>query len=374
MLNVPQYAVDFYGKVGAAMRRGRLGIILALLLIIPALALAAPATPYPNDTMLIYPTLTPAQQALFDLAYQAARRGDTQVNFPEGTLYNDVLVAMLALDDDCPELCAVGNEYTIGYLQDEPEYANYVELEYIMPVSRQEELIAAAWELADQAYGSEFQREWFLHDRLCQRVTYDEEAEQCHNAWGALMDGRAVCNGYARALTLLWRMSYLPCGMVHGQLSDGAKWGEHAWNLVRVSGQWAMTDATNNDQDGQGLVTHWYFNVTDADMAMDYRREDQWRLPDCTDESVGWHARTGRLVAEEEDMEAMVMAALRALAVHGEPLNLRFARQEDYLSMKENLDDWIARYQAQAAPGEQLTGDTRLFVDEALRCVLVDLR
>lgn len=356
------------------MRRGRLEIILTLLLVIPALALAAPATPYPNDTMLIYPTLSPAQQALFDLVYQAARRGEAKVDLPEKTLYDDVLVAMLALDDDCPELCAVGNEYTIGYLQDEPEYANYVELEYIMPAARQEELIAAAWALADQAYGSEFQREWFLHDRLCERVVYDEEAEQRHNAWGALMDGRAVCDGYARALTLLWRMSYLPCGVVHGQMAADGVWGDHAWNLVRVGGWWAMTDATNNDQDGQGLMTHWYFNVTDADVSTDYRREDMWQLPACTDESVGWHARTGKLVAGEEDMEIMVLAALRALATHGEPLNLRFARQEDYLSLKGNLDAWLARYQAQAAPGEQLTGETRLFADDALRCVIVDRR
>lgn len=356
------------------MRRGRLGIILAILLVVPALALAAPATPYPNDTMLIYPTLSPAQQTLFDLAYQAARRGETQVNFPEGTLYDDVLAVMLALDDDCPELCAVGNEYTIGYLRDKPEYANYVQLEYIMPVSRQEELIAAAWELADQAYGSEFQREWFLHDRLCERVAYDEEAEQCHNAWGALMEGRAVCDGYAKALTLLWRMSYLPCGMVRGQMAADGVWGDHAWNLARVSGQWAMTDATNNDQDSQGLMTHWYFNVTDADVSADYRMEDMWQLPACTDESASWHARTGNLVAGEEDMEAMVMAALRALAVDGEPLNLRFARWEDYLSLTENFTAWMERYQAQAAPEERLAGKTRLFTDDALRCVLVDLR
>ena len=52
---------------------------------------------------------------------------------------------------------------------------------------------------------SEFERELYLHDQLISLVEYHDEAEDhsseypmAFSAYGALVDGKAVCEGYSR--------------------------------------------------------------------------------------------------------------------------------------------------------------------------------
>lgn len=45
---------------------------------------------------------------------------------------------------------------------------------------------------------SQFEIELYLHDYLVSHVTYDLNASHTHDAYGALVEGRAVCEGYQR--------------------------------------------------------------------------------------------------------------------------------------------------------------------------------
>ena len=49
----------------------------------------------------------------------------------------------------------------------------------------------------------EFEREVTIHDTLAKRIEYDLTAPNAHNAYGALVEGKAVCEGYAEALQVL---------------------------------------------------------------------------------------------------------------------------------------------------------------------------
>lgn len=91
----------------------------------------------------------------------------------------------------------------------------------------------------------------FLHDRLCERVTYGESA-QARSPYGALVEGTAVCEGYAKAFKMLCDAADIPCVIVTGTgfTSKTAKEGEnHMWNYVQMEdGKWYALDATWNDQ------------------------------------------------------------------------------------------------------------------------------
>lgn len=91
----------------------------------------------------------------------------------------------------------------------------------------------------------------FLHDRLCEKVTYGESA-QARSPYGALVEGTAVCEGYAKAFKMLCDAADIPCVIVTGTgfTSKTAKEGEnHMWNYVQMEdGKWYAVDATWNDQ------------------------------------------------------------------------------------------------------------------------------
>ena len=127
---------------------------------------------------------------------------------------------------------------------------------------------------------TEFDREAYLFEQVASNCSFDQDAAEDASKWkpytvyGALVEGRAVCEGYSRAMQLLLSYAGMQC-----RLADGYGEGQmHMWNLVRVDGDWYHLDATWND--GDSMVRYNYFNVTDSVIRLDHEiyTED---LPAC---------------------------------------------------------------------------------------------
>lgn len=117
--------------------------------------------------------------------------------------------------------------------------------------------------------GSDYDKAKVLHDRLIDAVTYTSSTND-QNAYGALVEGKAVCNGYARAYQHLLQKAGIPAWYVRGS-SINPNTGnpeEHAWNLVKLDGQWYYTDVTWDDQKNDTFYA--YFNITTTQLLADH--------------------------------------------------------------------------------------------------------
>ena len=86
-----------------------------------------------------------------------------------------------------------------------------------------------------------------VNDYLCDTVEYPDAepyAEETHTAYSAFKNGSAVCDGYSRAAKLLLNEFGVECDFVVGTCTNGEG---HAWNLVKLDGQWYQLDVTWND-------------------------------------------------------------------------------------------------------------------------------
>lgn len=89
-----------------------------------------------------------------------------------------------------------------------------------------------------------------LHDYLCNTIYYPDISSSdyignAHDAYGVLVEGRAVCQGYAEAFKLVCDYYKIPCVTVTGTGNGGP----HMWNAVQMDdGLWYLIDATWNDQ------------------------------------------------------------------------------------------------------------------------------
>ena len=123
----------------------------------------------------------------------------------------------------------------------------------------------AALALAKGAAGSALERERTIHDALCGLVAYSDEDEPLGRkdcAVGALLDGKADCDGYGDAFSLCCGLAGLETRFIHGYSieppeedvprEDGED-GSHLWNLVNIDGRWVSVDLTWDDQD-PGIV------------------------------------------------------------------------------------------------------------------------
>lgn len=80
-----------------------------------------------------------------------------------------------------------------------------------------------------------------IHDAVA-AIPYDrQEGPDGGNVYGALVTGKAYCNGYAAAFQYLAGEAGLPVVYIRGRSSRGVA---HAWNAVKLDGAWHYVDAT----------------------------------------------------------------------------------------------------------------------------------
>ena len=88
-----------------------------------------------------------------------------------------------------------------------------------------------------------------VHDYLIENTEYDALAgNNIYNIYGALIDGRCVCEGYARSYKYILDEMRVPCVIACGIGTNSVGNTEsHAWNYVLVDGIWYAVDTTWDD-------------------------------------------------------------------------------------------------------------------------------
>lgn len=340
----------------------KLALLMALLMLLTPAAQAL-TLPYPADTVLSVVELTDAQRTLMEYLYTPVFNQEESIELPRNTRYDDVSPAMNALMQDYPELFHLGREYTVSYYRDTPEIAASVQPQYRMSTEEaaflRALLYANAYLLADANPSAQA-----LHDAMCDLVVYRNDENPSQSAVGVLLEGKANCEGYANALTLLYRMAGIPCGMVVGDAVDSRGVAErHAWNIAYLM-DFTLIDATWNDQDRLGMNTHWYFGLSTQQMGEDHFPEAGQSVPNCGEQD-NWHLRQGAIISTQ----AQADAAIRRL-VDGETLNLRITNDELYQQLAQDTYDYLDGYN-QRNPDAAFYGAYSVSCSDAQGCVVI---
>ncbi len=139
---------------------------------------------------------------------------------------------------------------------------------------------------------SQYEKSLILHDRLAATTSYvDSDLDQ--TAYGALVKGVAVCAGYTKAYQLLLQKVGITSWYVSGDSKEPDENGStsHAWNLVKIDGEWYYTDVTWDDKDP---LYYYYLNLTTARMHEDHIPDKEKAapyLPSATATAANYHIR-----------------------------------------------------------------------------------
>ena len=116
---------------------------------------------------------------------------------------------------------------------------------------------------------TDLEKVFYVHEWLVQNIAYDREhlsdnVQDDHNLRGALLEGTAVCDGYAKTYALTLRKLGIT-----GVLVTSKDIG-HAWNMVELDGNWYQVDCTWDDpvdgSDQLGYCTHKHLLCTTEEM------------------------------------------------------------------------------------------------------------
>ncbi|MGE5390352.1 MAG: transglutaminase domain-containing protein [Deltaproteobacteria bacterium] len=133
-----------------------------------------------------------------------------------------------------------------------------------------------------------------IHDYIVTHCEYDKEnymkntiPKESYNAFGVLVLGKGVCQGYAEATKMLCDKAGLQCKIISGEARDeNQQWAGHAWNLIQLNGKWYHLDTTWDDpisldekKTYPNKVSYTYYNLTDDEMDVSNHRWDRGNYP-----------------------------------------------------------------------------------------------
>ena len=122
-------------------------------------------------------------------------------------------------------------------------------------LQRAEQIVSDARRTAN----SDWELELLLHDWMCENISYYDvdftiefTEKRPLNVIGALLDGKANCQGYTDCFYLLGNMAGF---VVDKQSEDG-----HTFNTIKQGGNWYIVDVTHDDVETEilGNVYHYY--------------------------------------------------------------------------------------------------------------------
>jgi len=148
-----------------------------------------------------------------------------------------------------------------------------------------------------------------LYKYLQKNVRYDENEREAvlkgkcnspsaHNAYGALLNGVAVCDGFSSAFALLAQKLGFECMLVAGRSADPSAGSvSHAWNIVKARGRFYHMDVTYDARyyDELGMHSYEYFALKDEEISSDHGW-DKSRAPACSHNDISYYSLNGTYI------------------------------------------------------------------------------
>lgn len=273
---------------------------------------------------------------------------------------------------DHPEIFWLNGVYSIHSNMHDGNYM-YLYSDYsssdIVLMAREFEQEVAAFLRTVPRYLGETERELIVHDYIIEKTDYDSDSAQelvggsvnytvTSTAYGVLVDGSAICGGYANTFKLLCNRLGLSCGLVLGTVENEG----HMWNAVRLGGSWYFVDVTWNDPVylGEDLpfdsASYDYFNLSTQQLLFNHTISSyhppltgghsqtaennlyNFFIPECSDESLGYYNNVIQISRlDSENRDTLVSAVLES-----EPESKIYFRVPEETD-SDDAEHWIKR-------------------------------
>ncbi len=119
---------------------------------------------------------------------------------------------------------------------------------------------------------TDYEKELYIHNYICENTVYDEMVKQSggDSAHDSLLYGKAICEGYSRAVQILLDALDIDNYLVVGNGESNGEISPHMWNVVEIDNLNYYLDATWNDSGADNSIVFFYFNVNDEMIKTDH--------------------------------------------------------------------------------------------------------
>ncbi|MGI5894699.1 MAG: transglutaminase domain-containing protein [Candidatus Merdivicinus sp.] len=182
---------------------------------------------------------------------------------------------------------------------------------------------------------SDYQKVKLVFDFLVDSISYDVNSANSGNIYGALVEKKARCEGYARAAQYLLNKMNIFCTYVTGETTDGQP---HGWNLLFLDGEFYHMDATWGDpsftgetvESMAGYRNYLYLCATTEEILHSRTIDETYAaMPLCDSDTHSYFTESERWIADDSFSETFEPILRDAIQDQEPFVSVRFADPAD---------------------------------------------
>lgn len=297
-----------------------------------------------------FSTLTKEEQNLYAEIYETLIQNETDT--PLSTLDTKQLEKVFqCVLSDHPEIFYVDGYTSIRHMRDGEIEALSFSGSYLYnreEIKDRQEKIEAYTEaiLADAPVTiDEYEKVKYVYEYLIEHTEYRLGAPDHQNICSVFLSKESVCQGYAKATQYLLQKMGISCVLVTGTVKTGET---HAWNLVRINGEYYYVDTTwgdasyvmqekNAGYEGRlPTINYEYLCIPDKQLYKTHRTDDKIPMPVCDSMTANYYVREGAYFTGA-DVEKLRALFEKAYEKGNEYVTLKCADSQTYDAFMEEL-------------------------------------
>ncbi len=267
-----------------------------------------PALTLKTEGDFYYKALNNTQKKIYDEMKKACYKLETVAQLDQFEI-SDMQVALNALRGDFSQFFWIRTNVSYTY----NKFGKVTSVSFSIPSNAKDivdKLDAKATQIVNGITGSDYDKikkifEWIIDNTTYERTTTEQDA------YGAILYGKAVCGGYAKAFKYLCEKMGIECAVVTGN-TDRIEDNYHAWNLVKLYDKYYWVDSTwgdgkicLDDNQEESFANYNYFLVSDKDFLVNHFPDNGFRMksdkliqlnlsfPTCYDDSYNYFRNIG---------------------------------------------------------------------------------
>ena len=241
-------------------------------------------------------------------------------------------------------------QYTRGGKLISMDFSPKYTMDYDKRMELQAQIDASTEELLDgiSVTDSDYDKAKYVFEILVQNVDYDSSVDNNQNIISAFLNRATVCQGYACATQYLLKM----LGMESVIVTGTANGESHAWNLVKLDGNYYYMDTTwgnsrylNDASQTAKYVNYNYLAVTSEEISRTHTADASFPLPECSSMEDNYFVREQSYFADWQP-EAVGAILKEAWDAQKDAVAVKFSAAElyeqalDYFITKEHIADY----------------------------------
>ncbi|MEG0615746.1 MAG: transglutaminase domain-containing protein [Oscillospiraceae bacterium] len=181
-----------------------------------------------------------------------------------------------------------------------------------------------------------------IHDFIAKNCDFTKDGTYVQTIYGGLIDGKIQCEGYAKTVAYLCDQFGIENMLMTG---TNDKKASHAWNIIKVDGDWYNFDTTWDDPVGMNdpdYVRYNYFNVTDEEILNKTHFQDltYFTPPKCTATKANYFNNYKLVASSYAEAEKMIKEQIiEASKTKTKQVQIRVSSKAVYDECKTKLKD-----------------------------------